>query len=73
MASVGAATVRFETDVVRAPTTQPVGAQGLPRLREAIFRFLEREFKTRMVRDLKASELMRVRAYVATINRRLAS
>lgn len=45
----------------------------LPHRGEAVFRFMEREFKTRMVRDLKPSELVRVRAYVATINKRLAS
>ena len=40
---------------------------------ETVFRFMEREFNTRMVIDLRPSELRRVQSYVATINKRLAN
>lgn len=37
---------------------------------EAVFIFMQREFRTRMVIDLQPSELLRVRRYVETILRR---
>ena len=39
--------------------------------REAVFHWMQKSFGTRMVIDLKPSELLRTRRYVETIHRRL--
>lgn len=40
---------------------------------ESVFRFMERKFSTRMVRNLKASELQEVRWYAAKVTSNLAN
>lgn len=44
----------------------------LPRRGESVFNFMERKFRTRMVMDLRPSEVREVQWYVAGINRRMA-
>ena len=41
----------------------------MPNNGESVFRFMQREFNTRMVIDLRPSELRRVQSYVASINK----
>ncbi len=45
----------------------------MPNGGEPVFRFMEREFHTRMVIDLRPMELRRLQAYVSTINKRMAN
>ncbi|CAN7556529.1 hypothetical protein LJR074_004008 [Acidovorax sp. LjRoot74] len=39
--------------------------------REAVFSWMQKSFGTRMVMDLKPSEVLRARRYIETINRRM--
>lgn len=43
---------------------------GLPN-KEAVFSWMQKSFGTRMVMDLKPSEVLRTRRYVETIHRRM--
>jgi hypothetical protein len=45
----------------------------MPNRGESVFKFMETNFNTRMVIDLRPGELKRVQAYIASINRRMAS
>lgn len=39
--------------------------------KEAVFNWMQKSFGTRMVMDLKPSEVLRARRYIETINRRM--